>query len=486
MKFVDEAVIRVEAGDGGRGCTSFRREKFVPRGGPDGGDGGDGGSVLLEADSALNTLVDFRHQRRFRAGRGEDGRGRNCRGANGPDLVLSVPVGTSVFATETDERIGELMAADERLVVARGRAARRRQHPLQVEHQPGALDGPRRVPPGSRGSCVSSSGCSPTSGCSACRTRESPPSFAPCPRPGPAWSRTIPSPPCYPQLGVVGVDPLRSFVLADIPGIIEGAAQGAGLGLAFLRHLLRTRLLLHVVDASAGIRSRPSPSAQRGGGTSCERYRPELARRERWFVLNKMDLVPGSERARRSARRSRSEFGQPVYLVQAIAGKGCREAVRGGHDLARSASRGGKCGEGDWRASFGGRPMTRIVVKIGSSLITNDGKGLDTDAIDDWASQIASNVARGHPVVLVSSGAIAEGHPAPRMEPPPERPARVAGGGRDGAVGPCPGMGERLSSLTISTPRSSSSPTTTSPTAADISTPGRVFAPCSTSGWCPS
>ena len=320
MKFVDEAVIRAEAGDGGSGCTSFRREKFVPRGGPDGGDGGDGGSVLLEADPGLNTLVDFRYRRRFRAERGEDGRGRNCRGASGADLVLSVPVGTAVFATETGERIGELMAAGERLEVARGG----RRGVGNARFKSSTNRAPRRSTPGTPGESrelrlelgllahVGLLG-QPNAGKSTFLRAVS----AARPRVADYPFTTL-----HPQLGVVLVDPLRSFVLADIPGIIEGAAEGAGLGLAFLRHLMRTRLLLHVVDAGVGVRA--ALASARAVAAELRRYRPELASRERWVVLNKMDLVPPSERA---ALRDAfaSEFGEPVYQVQALGGKGCRE-----------------------------------------------------------------------------------------------------------------------------------------------------------------
>ena len=320
MKFVDEAVIRVEAGDGGNGCSSFRREKFVPRGGPDGGDGGDGGSVLLEADSALNTLVDFRHRRRFRAGRGENGRGRNATGANGADLVLSVPVGTSVFATETGERIGELMAAGERLEVARGG----RHGAGNARFKSSTNRAPRRSTPGTRGDSrelrlelglLAHIGLlgQPNAGKSTFLRAVS----AARPRVADYPFTTL-----HPQLGVVLVDPLRSFVLADIPGIIEGAADGAGLGLAFLRHLMRTRLLLHVVDASPGAEA--ALAAARAVVGELERFSPELAARERWVVLNKMDLVPGSDHER-TRERFRREFGGPVHLVQAIAGRGCRE-----------------------------------------------------------------------------------------------------------------------------------------------------------------
>ena len=320
MKFVDEVIIRVEAGDGGSGCTSFRREKFIPRGGPDGGDGGDGGSVLLEADSGLNTLVDFRHKRRFRAGRGENGRGRNCRGANGADLILNVPVGTAAFATETSERIGELMADGNRLEVAQGG----RHGSGNARFKSSTNRAPRRSTPGTSGESrelrlelgllahVGLLG-QPNAGKSTFLRAVS----AARPRVADYPFTTL-----HPQLGVVLVDPLRSFVLADIPGIIEGAAEGAGLGLKFLRHLLRTRLLLHVVDAAAGVEA--ALAGARAVADELRRYRPELAARERWLVLNKMDLVPAAEHAalRESFVR---EFGEPVYQVQALAGRGCRE-----------------------------------------------------------------------------------------------------------------------------------------------------------------
>ena len=320
MKFVDEAVIRAEAGNGGSGCTSFRREKFVPRGGPDGGDGGDGGSVLLEADPGLDTLVDFRHRRRFRAGRGEDGRGRGCRGANGADLVLNVPIGTMVFATGTGERIGELMAPGERLEVARGG----RHGVGNARFKSSTNRAPRRSTPGAPGESrelrlelglLAHAGLlgQPNAGKSTFLRAVS----AARPRVAGYPFTTL-----HPQLGVVLVDPMRSFVLADVPGIIEGAAEGAGLGLAFLRHLLRTRLLLHVVDAAVGTRT--ALAGARAVEAELRRYRPELASRERWLVLNKMDLVPPSERAALHETFV-SELGEPVYRVQAIDGKGCRE-----------------------------------------------------------------------------------------------------------------------------------------------------------------
>ena len=334
MKFVDEAVIRVAAGDGGSGCSSFRREKFVPKGGPDGGDGGDGGSVFLEADSALNTLVDFRYRRRFRAERGKDGRGRNCRGANGSDLVLSVPVGTAAYATETGERIGELMAAGERLEVARGG----RHGVGNARFKSSTNRAPRRFTPGTAGESrelrlelglLAQVGLlgQPNAGKSTFIRAVS----AARPRVADYPFTTL-----HPQLGVVLVDPLRSFVLADIPGIIEGAAEGAGLGLKFLRHLMRTRLLLHVVDAAAGRKA--ALEGARAVVGELHRYRPELAGRERWLVLNKMDLVPRAEHAvLRDAFAS--EFGEPVYQVQALAGHGCREVCGAAMDWLERVAR---------------------------------------------------------------------------------------------------------------------------------------------------
>ena len=320
MKFVDEATIRVEAGDGGSGCTSFRREKYVPRGGPDGGDGGDGGGVLLQADPALNTLVDFRHRRRFRAGRGENGRGRNCRGANGADLVLNVPVGTEVFATETGERIGRLLEPGSRLEVAQGG----RHGVGNARFKSSTNRAPRRSTPGTPGESralllqlglLAQVGLlgQPNAGKSTFLRAVS----AARPRVADYPFTTL-----HPQLGVVLVDPLRSFVLADIPGIIEGASEGAGLGLKFLRHLMRTHLLLHIVDAGVGPRAALAGARVLVG--ELRRHRPELAARERWIVLNKMDLVPASEHA--ALRESfAAELGRPVFPVQALAGHGCRE-----------------------------------------------------------------------------------------------------------------------------------------------------------------
>ena len=320
MKFVDEAAIRVEAGGGGGGCTSFRREKYVPRGGPDGGDGGDGGSVLLAADPALNTLVDFRHRRRFRADRGEDGRGRNRRGANGADLVLNVPIGTAVFASETGEPIGEVLQEGDRLEVARGG----RRGVGNARFKSSTNRAPRRSTPGAPGesrelrlelALLAHAGLLglPNAGKSTFLRAVS----AARPRVADYPFTTL-----HPHLGTVFVDPLRSFVLADVPGIIEGASEGAGLGLAFLRHLMRTRLLLHVVDAGAGVRAALAGARKIVG--ELRRHRPDLAARARWIVLNKMDLVPVSAQAA-FGEAFAAEFGTPVYMVQANAGLGCRE-----------------------------------------------------------------------------------------------------------------------------------------------------------------
>lgn len=321
MKFVDEATIRVEAGDGGGGCVSFRREKYIPRGGPDGGDGGDGGSVWLVADEALNTLVDFRFRRRFRAERGENGRGRDCRGAKGADVVLQVPVGTEVFAIETEERIGGLLAAGERLKVAEGG----RHGVGNARFKSSTNRAPRQSTPGTAGEArdlrlelrlLADVGLlgQPNAGKSTLLRAVS----AARPRVADYPFTTL-----HPQLGVVSVDPLRSFVLADIPGIIEGAAEGAGLGLRFLRHLLRTRLLLHLIDVSGDMEEAIADA--RALLAELDAYHHELAARERWVVLTKLDLVPEAEHAALRARFA-AEFGEPVYLVQALAGgRGCHE-----------------------------------------------------------------------------------------------------------------------------------------------------------------
>ncbi len=323
MKFVDEATIRVEAGAGGNGCLSFRREKFVPRGGPDGGDGGDGGSVYLKADEGLNTLVDFRHLRRFRAARGEDGKGRQCYGKKGADVTIRVPVGTLVYDTETEELMGDLAEHDQVLLVAKGGA-----HGLGNTHFKSSTNrAPRQTTPGTPGeernlrlelqvlADVGLLGL-PNAGKSTFIRAVS------GARPKVA---DYPFTTLYPQLGVVRVEAYRSFVVADIPGLIEGAAEGAGLGTRFLKHLSRTRLLLHLIDAVPADETADPVADARTIVRELERHSRELAERERWLVLNKLDLLPTEERDLRCQRIAGAlAWSGPVFGISALTGEGCR------------------------------------------------------------------------------------------------------------------------------------------------------------------
>ncbi len=315
MKFVDEAIIKVKAGDGGNGIVSFRREKYIPKGGPDGGDGGDGGSVYLEADRGLNTLVDFRTSRYFEAERGENGRGRNQTGRSGEDLVIPVPVGTEVYDEETGELIGDLTEPGQRLKVAQGGF-----HGLgNTRFKSSVNRAPRQCTQGTPGEArtlrlelklladVGLLGL-PNAGKS---TFISAVSSA---RPKVA---DYPFTTLHPNLGVVRVDPTRSFVVADIPGVIEGAAEGAGLGIQFLKHLSRTRVLLHLVDIAPADGSDPA-EAVRTIERELARFSPELAERPRWLVCNKIDLLPEAEReARCRALVQTLGWKGPWYAVSA-------------------------------------------------------------------------------------------------------------------------------------------------------------------------
>jgi GTP-binding protein len=324
MKFIDEATIEVRAGDGGNGCVSFRREKYIPFGGPDGGDGGDGGSVSLEADSRVNTLVDFRHARKFIAERGENGRGRNCTGKSGEDLVVSVPVGTIVHEAETGELIGDLVHDGQRLIVAKGGF-----HGLgNARFKSSTNRAPRQSKPGTPGEkrqlrlelkLLADVGLlgMPNAGKS---TLISAISSA---RPKIA---DYPFTTLYPNLGVVSVSAHRSFVMADIPGLIEGAAEGAGLGIQFLRHLTRTRLLLHLVDMGPT----GSPEADVATITAeLQRYSADLAQRERWLVLNKIDLIPEDRRRQRCQDLVAAlQWQGPVFEISALSRAGTDELVQ--------------------------------------------------------------------------------------------------------------------------------------------------------------
>ena len=323
MKFTDEAYIHVEGGTGGKGCMGFRREKFIPLGGPNGGDGGDGGSVYLVATPALNTLVDFRYKRIFNAERGQGGMGSDCTGKGGDDLLIPVPVGTVVRDADTDEVIGDLVAPEQKLRVAQGGF-----HGLgNARFKSSTNRAPRQFTPGTPGEArnlrlelklladVGLLGL-PNAGKSTLIRAVS------AARPKVA---NYPFTTLHPHLGVVSIEPHRSFVVADIPGVIEGAAEGAGLGLQFLRHLARTHLLLHVVDAAPLNPDDDPVQAVRTIEQELKKFSPELAARERWLVLNKMDMLPAEEREKR--RRDivkRLKWRAPVYAISAINGEGCR------------------------------------------------------------------------------------------------------------------------------------------------------------------
>lgn len=325
MKFVDEAIIKAEAGDGGNGCVGFRREKYVPMGGPDGGDGGDGGSVFLVGDEGLNTLVDFRHHRHHRAERGQNGMGRQMTGRRGRDLLVRVPVGTRVHDLESDELIGEVLSHDERLLVARGGF-----HGLgNTRFKTSTNRAPRRATPGTPGerrqlrlelivlADVGLLGL-PNAGKSSLISRIS------SARPKVA---DYPFTTLHPNLGVVRIDDRRSFVVADIPGVIEGAADGAGLGIQFLKHLSRTRLLLHLVDLVPMDEHDPAQDV-RQILIEVEKFGGELLTRERWLVLNKIDLLSEEEySARRDALVQSLDWTGPVYGVSAATGQGTDRLV---------------------------------------------------------------------------------------------------------------------------------------------------------------
>ncbi len=324
MKLVDEAEIQVIAGNGGNGCVGFRREKFIPLGGPDGGDGGAGGSVWIRADENLNTLVDFRHDRIFKAQRGENGMGRQMYGKAGEDLVITVPVGTVVINVDTDEVIGDLTNHGDRLLVAKGGKGG-----LGNMHFKSSVNrAPRQALPGEEGEertlklelkLLADVGLLgfPNAGKSTLIRAVS----AATPKVADYPFTTL-----YPNLGVVKVENYRSFVIADVPGLIEGAADGAGLGTQFLRHLQRTRLLLHLVDISpmeGGVEGVSPVEQVRAIERELEKHDPELLEKPRWLVLNKADLMFEDE-AKAAAEQVIAELGWtgPWYLVSALGREG--------------------------------------------------------------------------------------------------------------------------------------------------------------------
>ncbi len=323
MRFVDEAEIRVEAGDGGNGIVSFRREKYIPMGGPDGGDGGDGGSVYMIAAENVNTLVDFRYHSVHRAERGQNGMGRNCTGKKGGDCFVPAPPGTLVFDAETGEKIGDLTRVGEKLLVAKGgfhglgntrfkssvnRAPRQATSGTPGEHRQLKLElkliadvGLLGMPNAGKSSLIRS--------VSSAKPRVA----------------DYPFTTLHPNLGVVKVDDLRSFVLADIPGVIEGAAEGAGLGLQFLKHLSRTGLLLHMVDVMPYESQETPVEAARKIVQEIEKWSDELAEKPRWLVLNKIDRLQQEDVERHcQAIVDELEWNGPVYRISALKGNGAQ------------------------------------------------------------------------------------------------------------------------------------------------------------------
>ena len=327
MKFVDEARINVQAGDGGNGCASFRREKYIPFGGPNGGDGGDGGSVYLRADSGLNTLSDFRYKRSFQAERGQNGMGRDMTGRKGEDLEIPVPIGTVVRDADTGELIGDLTHEGQRLKVAQGghhgignthfksstnRAPRQFTHgtpgdqrTLELELKLLADVGLLGLPNAGKSTLIS-------------RVSQARPKIA-----------DYPFTTLHPNLGVVSVGPLDSFVMADIPGLIEGAAEGAGLGLRFLKHLQRTRLLLHIVDIAPLDAEHDPVDDAKTVLAELEKFNPELAAMPRWLVCNKSDLLPPEEaQTRCQALAEALGWDGPRFCISAVSNVGTQELLK--------------------------------------------------------------------------------------------------------------------------------------------------------------
>ncbi len=324
MKFVDEAEIRVEAGDGGNGCIGFRREKYIPKGGPDGGDGGDGGCVFLIATENINTLVDFRFHSVHRAQRGQNGMGRQCTGRKGDDIYISVPTGTLVYDKRTGEKLGDLTHVDETLKVAQGGW-----HGLGNTRFKSSINrAPQKASTGSKGehrilqlelTLIADVGLlgMPNAGKSSLirAVSSAKPRVA-----------NYPFTTLVPNLGVVSVDERRSFVIADIPGVIEGAAEGAGLGLQFLKHLERTKVLMHLVDVKPyeSIES-PVDSAKKII-KEIGKWSDDLANKPRWLVLNKVDRLEAEDNQQELCQAIVDElkWEGPVYQISALKSEGTR------------------------------------------------------------------------------------------------------------------------------------------------------------------
>jgi GTP-binding protein len=324
MKFIDEASIEVHAGKGGNGAVSFRREKNVPRGGPDGGDGGRGGSVYAVADGNINTLVDYRFARIHRAKDGERGRGAQKSGKGADDIVLRVPVGTMIADADTGQLLADLAAHGDRALLAQGGKGGLG----NVNFKSSINRAPRKATPGGPGenrrlrlelkvlADVGLLGL-PNAGKSTLIRAVS------AARPKVA---DYPFTTLQPHLGVVRIGMDRSFVIADIPGLIEGAAEGAGLGHQFLRHLARTRLLLHVIDVAPMDPDADPARDARAIAEELKKYDPDLHRKPRWLVLNKMDMLPAEERAAAaSALVKKLRWRGRHFAVSALTGEGCKE-----------------------------------------------------------------------------------------------------------------------------------------------------------------
>lgn len=321
MKFVDEAIITVSAGNGGNGCISFRREKFIPLGGPDGGDGGDGGSVWLVADENLNTLVDFRHNRIFKAERGQNGMGRQMFGKAGADIIIRVPIGTEVVNVATDEIIGDLTEDGNRLLVAQGGQGGKG----NVHFKSSLNRAPRKAGTGSEGEereirlemkLLADVGLLgfPNAGKSTFVRAVS----AATPKVADYPFTTL-----HPNLGVVSVEAFRSFVIADIPGLIEGAADGVGLGSLFLRHVQRTRVLLHLVDMAPFDEGVDPADQVRAIENELRKYDPAMLEKPRWLVLNKGDLLSEEERNEKAEAIIKAlDWQEPWFVVSAIGREG--------------------------------------------------------------------------------------------------------------------------------------------------------------------
>ncbi len=324
MRFVDEAIIKIDAGNGGNGCCSFRREKFIPRGGPDGGDGGDGGSVYFEASSDLNTLVDYRYMRHYKAQNGQQGMGGNCSGKKGEDLILKVPVGTMVYDVETGELLGDINKPGEPVLIAQGGF-----HGLgNTRYKSSVNRSPRQTSPGSPGESrhlrlelrvladVGLLGLPNAGKSTLIRAVSS----------SKAKVADYPFTTLHPGLGVVSVSSHKSFVMADIPGLIEGAAMGAGLGHRFLKHLSRTCVLLHVIDVAPLDDSDPVANAKAIINELAE-YSPDLLNKPRWLVLNKIDMLPdeATREERIQAIVKGLKWKDKVFAISAISGQGTQQ-----------------------------------------------------------------------------------------------------------------------------------------------------------------